>query len=189
MHTNSLFKNIGIGASKALLISLFVGATVIAPGGVQGTFQVLNRFFEGKEEPDYSRKQIEKALRYLRGRKLIDIQRHYEKDVFVLTKPGWFRARKLANAFGIPQPKKWDKKWRLVIFDIPNRRKDAADVFRQQLKRLGLANLQKSIWVHPYECKDQVFYLADNLFIKPYVRYILAEKIMGEEDLTQRFAL
>ncbi|MBI4050343.1 MAG: hypothetical protein HY398_02750 [Candidatus Doudnabacteria bacterium] len=49
--------------------------------------------------------------------------------------------------------------------------------------------LQKSIWIHPYECRDQIFYLAGNMFIKPYVRYIVAEEVTGEKDLKKSFGI
>lgn len=184
-----LWKKAGIGVSKAILITLFAGAVVVAPGGVAGTLDVIGKLFEGKHTRDYKEEQIQRALRYLKSRKLIDIQKRYEKEVFTLTKLGRLRTRRLLKSFGIPKPKVWDGKWRLVIFDIPHTRKSRADVFREQLKSLGLANLQKSIWIHPYECRDQVYYLAGNLFIKPYVRYIVAEEVTGGKDLKTIFGL
>lgn len=188
-NQKELWKEIGIGASKAILIALFVGGVLVAPGGITGIAQLINRHFEGKKARRYEQRQIERALRYLKSRKLIDIQRQYQKEVFKLTKLGYFRVRKLVKSFGIQKPERWDGKWRIIVFDVPENKKDRRDVFRRQLKNLGLANLQKSIWVHPYDCQDQVYYLAGNLFIKPYVRYIVAEMVTGEKDLKQRFDL
>lgn len=184
-----LFKRVGVGISKAILIAIFAGAVVVAPGGVAGTLEVIGKLFEGKSTPDYKEWQIRRALKYLKSRKLIDIQKEYQKEVFTLTKLGRRRVKKLLKSFGIEKPPKWDGKWRMVIFDIPHTKKDEADVFRQQLKNLGLANLQKSIWVHPYECRDQIYYLAGNMMLKPYVRYVVAEEITGEKDLRRRFDL
>jgi DNA-binding transcriptional regulator PaaX len=189
MGNREIWKKTGIGVSKAILIALFAGAVVIAPWGVASAIQVVSELFEGKEMEDFDQEQMKRALKYLRRKKLIEIQEQYQKEVFGLTKLGWLKTRKLLKSFGISRPKKWDRKWRIVIFDIPNTKKNTADVFRRQLRNLGLANLQKSIWVHPYECREQIYYLAGNLFIKPYVRYIVAEEVTGERDLRSRFGL
>ena len=188
-NNKELLKKVGIGASHAILFTLFLGAAVVAPGGVAGTLKVIEEIIEGKKVPLYEQNQIDRALRYLKSRKLIHIQMQYQKEVFSLTKLGYFRTKKLLKSFCIQKPKKWDGKWRMVVFDIPVSKKNTADLFRNQLKNLGLANLQKSIWIHPYDCRDQVYYLAGNLFIKPYVRYIVAEEVTGEQDLKNRFGI
>ena len=188
-NKKEFFKEVGIGVSKAILIALFAGAVVIAPGGVAGTLHVVEKLFEGKRVRRYDEEKIKRSLEYLKSRKLIDIQKQYQKEVFSLTKLGYFRVRKLLKSFGIRNPKKWDGKWRMVLFDVPERKKNERDVFRQQLKNLGLANVQQSVWVHPFECRAQVYYLAGNLFIKPYVRYAVVEKITGDEDLRKRFGV
>lgn len=52
-------------------------------------------------------------------------------------------------------PKVWDKKWRLVIYDIPETRRTARDNIRQLLKSLGFKQLQISCWAHPLPCLQQ----------------------------------
>ena len=189
MDSKVFVRQVAIGASKAILAVLFVGAVVVAPGGVAGTMEVVQKFFAGERVDPREEEKVRRALRYLRSKKLIDVQRQYQKEVFSLTKLGYFKARKLMRSFGIPKPKKWDGKWRLVVFDIPHLKKDKSDWFRSQLKNLGFANIQKSIWVHPYECRDQVFFLTDIAFIKPYVRYVVAEEVTGGKDLRRRFEI
>ena len=189
VRQKNILKTAVLGASKSILIALFVGTALVAPGGIAASLQILSEVFEGKDSPEYEPKQIQRALEYLRSKKLIDIQRKYQKEVFSLTKIGYFRARKLARSFGIEKPKKWDGKWRIVIFDVPEEKKSRRETFREALKNLGLANIQKSIWIHPYECSDQISSLAGTLLIKPYIRYIVADKITGERDLRSRFGI
>lgn len=189
MYKKKFLKQASIGVSKGILLALLFSATAVTAGGLPASLVAVAKIFEGKQGRSYKQEQIQRALRYLQSKKLIDIQRQYQKEVFFLTKLGYFRVRKLSKVFGIQKPKRWDGKWRIVIFDIPETKKSERDVFRQQLKSLGLANLQQSIWVHPYECRDQIFYLAGNMFIKPYVRYIVAEEFTGERDIQRRFAL
>lgn len=46
--------------------------------------------------------------------------------------------------------KSWDGKWRLVMFDIPQKLKRARDQLRSKLKELGFGMLQKSMWISPH---------------------------------------
>lgn len=189
-NRKEFYKKVGIGASKVLLFGLFLtGTVVLTPVPAAWLIGKIVDAYEGIEAMRYRPEQIERAIRYLKSRKLIDIQKQYNKEVFFLTKLGRKRAKKLLKSFAVEKPKKWDGKWRIVIFDVPHTKKKDRDLFRQQLKNLGLANVQKSIWIHPYECRDQIFYLAGNIFLKPYIRYIVAEEITGEKDLRRRFGL
>ena len=131
----------------------------------------------------------ETSIKYLKSKKLIHIQKQYGDKAYALTKIGWLKARRLAKSFAVQKPKKWDHKWRIVIFDIPVEKKGEAEAFRRDLRLLGMANLQKSIWVYPYDCKDQIFYLAQRLKIESSIRFIVADSITGEKDLRKRFGV
>lgn len=45
----------------------------------------------------------------------------------------------------------WDEKWRIVIFDIEEETRWRRDKFRSTLKELGFGQLQKSVWISPYD--------------------------------------
>jgi len=63
----------------------------------------------------------------------------------------------------IARPKKWDGKWRLIIFDIPAASNVIRDVFRGKLKEFGFCQLQKSTWIYPFECTEEIKLLRDFL--------------------------
>lgn len=50
----------------------------------------------------------------------------------------------------------WDNKWRLVIFNIPERKRRLRDALRNSLKELGFGMLKSSIWISPYDLTTQV---------------------------------
>ena len=52
------------------------------------------------------------------------------------------------NELKIKTPIKWDRKWRLVIFDIPEKLKKLRDSLRMHFQEVGLIELQKSVFVH-----------------------------------------
>jgi|GEM_PF-643603 len=69
-------------------------------------------------------------------------------------------------------PKKWDGLWRMVIFDIPEDRKKVRDAISFKLKNLGFEPLQKSVFVFPYECRDEIDFVGEFFYARKYLRYL-----------------
>lgn len=85
--------------------------------------------------------------------------------------------------------KKWDKKWRVVLFDIPLKHKKQGEVFRNHLKRLGFRQLQKSVWITPYPCATIIVALRQLYDIRYSVRLLEATAIDDELSLKLQFHL
>jgi len=87
--------------------------------------------------------------------------------------------------------RKWDKKWRLVIFDILENKRQVRDLLRRKLKQFGFKELQKSVWIFPYDVKKEVKELLDvcNLDIVGDIRFLTVEKISNDQDLRKEFRL
>ena len=101
-------------------------------------------------------------------------------------KAGWMQIDEL----NIKKPRKWDKKWRLVIFDISQLKKIYREAFRGKLKELGFFPLQKSVWIHPFECNAEIELLKNFFGLSDKeVRLIVAEKIGEEKSLLKHFGL
>ncbi len=47
--------------------------------------------------------------------------------------------------------KKWDRKWRVVVFDIEEVSRKARERFRHKLKEVGFGMLQESVFISPYD--------------------------------------
>lgn len=75
----------------------------------------------------------------------------------------------LLETLEIKSPAKWDKKWRVVIFDIPEKFKKARYALWSQLRNLGFYPLQRSVWVHPFPCEHEIKFLCDIFNIHPFV--------------------
>ena len=78
---------------------------------------------------------------------------------------------------GIKKTPTWDGLFRVIIFDIPENRKGIREIFRKKLKELEFQQLQKSVFVSPYECRNEIDFLKNVYEIVPYVSYILATDI------------
>lgn len=104
-----------------------------------------------------------------------------EKDgymVYRLSSKGKEKIKKLIfDEFTVKKPEKWDKKWRLVIFDIPETKKKERDALRKKLIKLSFFQCQKSTWIHPFPCLEEVEFLKDQLNIKAFVKLFLVEEM------------
>lgn len=85
----------------------------------------------------------------------------------------------------------WDGKWRMVIFDIPEEKRAQRDFLRRQLKWLGFKELQKSVWIFPYDIKRDFEEALTILGIDIYgdIRFVIVEKIENDKDLKDYFNL
>jgi len=85
--------------------------------------------------------------------------------------------------------RKWDGKWRIVIFDIPETKKKMRNFFREKLQELGYRKLQESVWISPYNIANKTEELIELCRAKHYVHYLLVEELDNREILTKLFKL
>ncbi len=139
----------------------------------------------------YNKRNIISAFKRLEKRGCIDIKMVRNQIYIHLTKEG----KKLAgwtqiDALKIKRPKRWDGKWRLVIFDISQLKKFYREVFRGKLKELGFYPLQKSVWVYPFACCDEIELLRDFFGLsEKEVRLIVCEDIGQDDWLKKLFSV
>jgi CRISPR-associated endonuclease Cas2 len=89
----------------------------------------------------------------------------------------------------IKKPRKWDGKWRVVIFDIPEKKKLARDILREKLEKLGFYQLQKSVFIHPFECQQEIELISKIYEIEPFVYFMKANYIDNQRKLKEKFNL
>lgn len=101
------------------------------------------------------------------------------------------RKRALKSDFhnlSIPIPKKWDNRWRLVMFDIPESHKKARDYLTHKLKLMGFKQLQQSVWIYPFACRREIETVCLTFDVASYVTYIETEWIDHQDKLTSKFS-
>lgn len=148
-----------------------------------------NKKYFKKNIEDY---KIARALSRLKRNRLV-ILKELENDKFTieLTERGKRKVSEIQLAeLAIKKPDLWDKKWRVVIFDIPDKTlRRARDVLRDKLKNLGFYQLQKSVWVFPYPCEKEIQFLCELFDIIPFVNLIVADSIYNDVWLKKYFKL
>ncbi len=99
------------------------------------------------------------------------------------------RIEKAKLAFSQNRPKRWDTRWRMVIFDIPERRRRVRDQFRITMQEIGFLKIQDSVWVYPYDCEDLVTMLKVELGLGGSVVYAIVERFEDERTMRKHFKL
>lgn len=117
----------------------------------------------------YPGRKISAAFYLLKKERLLEIKNKNGQIFVSLTPEGRMKAGMFQiNHLKIAKPKTWDKKWRLLLFDISEKKKIIREALRGKLKELGFAYFQKSIWLHPFDCTAEIdllkrfFGLSDN---------------------------
>ncbi len=112
------------------------------------------------------------------------------KKYIYLTERGQLRLESYAlGEVKIKQPKRWDGKWRVVIFDIHERRRRTRDLLRRQLSNLGLVRLQNSVWVYPYDFSKLVTLFKVDEMIGRGILYLTVEELENDRWLRKHFKL
>ncbi len=139
----------------------------------------------------YDRWKTKKIITRLKRQKFVTIKYNPDNTVTVnIAKQGMVRAISYQlETMQLKKPKSWDKKWRVVIFDIPEKYKKAREIFRMRLRQLNLYQLQDSSYVSPYPCFKEIEFLRELYGIPSTVKYLLVEKLEDDQELKEYFSL
>jgi PaaX protein central Cas2-like domain len=135
-------------------------------------------------------KTLTRSITYLKRNRLVSVAYNGGQQILTLTEDGRKRVLKFnADRLAIRKPRRWDGYWRIVIFDIPEKRRRGREALRNKLKQLGFYQLQKSCFVHPFDCKSEIDFVSELFEVSPYVNFILGKEIEGQTLLRKRFGL
>jgi len=187
LHSDSLSAT----ATKFLLMSLAVGGIVFVGALAPALFSMAEGAGLRKK---YSKKQIQNVIGSLKNRKLVEIiQEKNGKTKVVLTNKGQKRVKEFCfEELKIGKPARWDKKWRVLVYDIPMRPAlydNARRALRLKIKELGFKQIQKSVWVCPYECEDEILFLSESYQVTKFIEIFTVDKMLHSEKLKDNFGL
>jgi len=174
---------------RKILLIIFSGVALSLIRSPRGYFKILGHL--KSEWKSFDRHYLLTVIREFKNHRLLDYRESKDGMIsLVLTE----RGRELTLSFQldemqIPRPASWDGRWRIVFFDIPEKFRERRDIFRNFLKQLGFIEIQKSVWVHPYPCKDQIDFAIEVFEVRVYARYGELSTFTLEEELLLRFHL
>ncbi|MBI3046188.1 MAG: hypothetical protein HYY86_01415 [Candidatus Harrisonbacteria bacterium] len=173
----------------AFLAGGFIVLSSIAPAsGAQLVRDLVRIYFRKKR---FEREKFLRDLKNLQARNLINYQELANGDIkIVLTRAGkTIELKYNLDNLKLDTKRKWDKKWRMVIFDIPNAKKKAREALRQKLNQLNFYPIQESVFLTPYECEKELDFICSVFEIRKYVLIFNISNFEGEEKFKHYFKI
>ncbi len=175
--------------SKDILRLLLVSGTVMM--AAQSPYFIRNFLKNYKSYKKYPKNKVSDTFSNLKRQGFLEIKNKGQQIYISLTKEGKKKAGMFqVDSLKIKKPKKWDRKWRIVIFDINELKRSHREAFRGKIKELGFRCLQKSVWIYPFECQSEIELLRDFFGLNENeLRLIVAEKLGYDKKLREFFDL
>lgn len=174
---------------QKVLLLLLAGVSLGLSKSPKNYFKIID--VVSKDWKKIKRDRLYRIVKEFYQERLIDYKENNDGTVnVILTKDGQKKALKFKlDEMEIKIPAKWDGKWRIVIFDIPDRFKKAREALRKKLRDLGFIKLQESVFVLPYECEDEINFIMEVFLIRPFVRFMEVVSFTNEEQIRLKFNL
>lgn len=159
---------------------------VLFPNVVGAAFKVSKQIEELQELSALARYRLKKRIEKMVDDKIFQLA----GDEIKLTKKGR-QILKLIQLSDIKlvKQKYWDGVWHLVSYDIPEKYKKQRDDFRRRIIALGFKQIQDSLWVFPFECREEMAIITKTLGISKYVAYVTTNHLPQQSKLIDRFGL
>ena len=174
---------------QKILLLLTAGAVIglsYSPAMSKRVFRLVKKVWK-----DIDRQYLYRIISEFHHDRLVDYQEKEDGTIdIVLTEAGKKRALSFRiDAIIIPKPALWDRKWRLVVFDIPETKRQARDALRLKLRELGFKEFQKSVFAYPYPCVDEINFIVEFFEIRNYVHLAEVTKLSNDSRLRLHFNL
>lgn len=122
--------------------------------------------------------RLHQTIYDLQKRRMVRRVRRKGRYYLAITEEGKRKyIRASLNAIRIEPLQSWDGRWRIVLFDIPEKNRFGRDVLRSKLRDLGFFQLQKSAFVYPYPCADTLDILIHAFDITPFVTFFETDSL------------
>jgi len=177
-----------IRIQNILLASLYTAGTIsllaLAPNAVR-LMRYADPYLDRKMNPA---RRMGQALSRMQSRGLV---RRLPSGAFELTARGTNEAARMYSMMDVlaPKPRKWDGRWRIVMFDIWERRRQVRVRLRELLQRTGFIKLQNSVWIYPYDCEELIAFIRIDLKLGPSVLYFVADGVENDARIKKHFGL
>ena len=182
----------GKSLTKEILFMAAVGPILLSSFFLPNAPQILKPLIKWRKNwGKIDRRRIQDAINRLNNKRLIELTENGDELYIKITANG----KNLIKNFDydnleLSRPKTWDKKWRLVIFDIPEKKRKERLALSKKLKDIGFCPIQKSVFIYPYNCRDEIDFICEFLLISRYVNYCVVEFLDKREgDLYHFFNL
>ena len=178
-----------ITIAKIVLSVLAVGGVLTIAAIAPNSLQMLKMF--GIDKKRYKSQSVYKTLKRMEKQNIIKVVKETDgKTTISIARDG---KKKLVeyniDDMEIKKPKKWDGKWRIISFDIPEKQKTAREALRMKLKDFDFYHLQKSLFACPFPCRDEIDFVSEIFKIRKNITYFETSYITNELAMKKYFNL
>ena len=151
-------------------------------------FFIVNLIKGFKRLKKYPNKKVYDTFYKLEKQDLINFYEKNNQIYISLTekgkkKAGWMQIDDLK----IEKPKKWDGKWRILLFDISEMKRTYREALRGKLKDLNFQLFQKSAWINPYDCIKEVNLLKSFFGLSDKEIKLIVSREIGDDKEFKKF--
>lgn len=177
---------------SAIGLGVLLGGTFLVTPNFPIVFGSILSLIKELTEKKIPEKKLRRVIKKLEEKEIIEIKEEGDQ-IYVYLKGRW---HPLVLKYSLKpflalkrRKKKWNGKWFLVIFDVPERQRNKRNYLRKFLQYIGFYPYQQSVYIFPHECKKEVELIKKIVEGGRYINYIIAEKIDEEEKVKKFFGL
>ncbi|MDO8564727.1 MAG: hypothetical protein Q7R88_01905 [bacterium] len=176
-------------AKRKVLLLLEAGVALSFAGTLGRQYKILSEIPEEWKKID--RQYLYRLVHEFMHERLIGMRENKDGTMTaILTEKGRKRVVTVnIDRLKLPAEEKWDGRWHGVLFDIPEKYKGAREALREKLRELGFYPWQKSVFVYPYPCRDQIDFVVEFFEVRRFVRYTVLIDPSNEAELLIHFHL
>ncbi|MBI2327313.1 hypothetical protein HYU92_03235 [Candidatus Curtissbacteria bacterium] len=176
-------------------LGVFLSVSIIFPGLPLITKKILDIAQEEeirKKQKDWDKFnlwRLRQLIKRMQDSKYIEIKEENGIPIIKITQKG---KNKLLS-YDLEKLKlnetKWDGRWRLIIYDVQKSKRANSETFRRALLRLNLLKLQKSVYLTPFKCEDEIEYLRLLFDIGKEVQILTVGSLENESAYRRYFGI
>jgi phenylacetic acid degradation operon negative regulatory protein len=122
-----------------------------------------------------SEQSIRSAVSRMCRAGLLKVRHKGARSYYSLTEEGHNLLTKGTQRIFMRKNSHWDGSWNIVIYSVPEQRREARDRLRLELSWMGYGPLSEATWISPYDLTKEVEDLAKRLQIKEYIQIFQAK--------------
>ncbi|WP_156290605.1 phenylacetic acid degradation operon negative regulatory protein PaaX [Oceanobacillus salinisoli] len=137
----------------------------------------IGSLIELLEPFDHNAQAVRAAISRMNKQNWIANRKEGNKSFYSLTEQGVKRMDEAAGRVYRLEPQQWDGKWRILIYTIPEEKRNIRDELRKELSWSGFGLLSNSTWITPNDLSTQVKDIITRYDISEYVHFFVSENI------------
>jgi phenylacetic acid degradation operon negative regulatory protein len=138
--------------------------------GIGSLIKLLGNF-------DLSEQSVRSAVSRMCRAGLLKVRHDKVKSYYSLTEDGMSLLEEGGRRIFERKNSGWDGYWSVIVYFIPEERREARDKLRQELIWMGYGPLSTATWISPHDLSAEVEELAKKLKIKEYVQVFQAKHV------------